>query len=114
MMTEDIHTMSLDEYMWKSTVAPLLSKRLNSGDRMRLLDEAIDRIEDLQEEIAVLKARHERDSKEMQELFVDLRDKTLTLQDIADLHRGHGGDVWCPTERIVYLGHDRALDVEES
>lgn len=114
MMTDDIHTMSLDTYIWMSATDPRLSKRLNSGDRMRLLNEAIDRIDDLQEEIAVLKARHERDSKEIQQLFVDLRDKTLTLQEIADLHRGHGGDVWCPTERIVYLGRDRALDVEES
>jgi hypothetical protein len=113
-MTEDIHTMSLDNYIRGSETDPNLFWRLDCGDHMNLLDEAIDRIEDLQEEIAVLKARHERDSKEIQQLFVDLRDKTLTLQDVADLHRGHGGDVWCPTERIVYLGHGHALDGEES
>jgi hypothetical protein len=104
----------LHDYMVKETVDSNLFWRLDPGEHLNLLDEAIDRIEDLQEEIAVLKARHERDSKEMEELLVDLRDKTLTLQDVADLHRGHGGDVWCPTERIVYLGHGHALDGEES
>ena len=102
--------MKLHDYMVKETVDSNLFWRLDPGEHLNLLDEAIERIDELEEALEVSQARLKEAEATSREWIGEAARYSRQLTAVRDLHRpvragkpeAHWGGCICHTCGLLY------------